>query len=81
MGRGARLAIAGAVAFIGVLCLVAGIMWLVVASHSLPSFFPGTHKGNGHHTKRGTVAAIIGAVLIAAGAIIAFTGRRRHHRY
>ena len=62
---------------LGILAVVAGIVYLVEPVHSLPSFFPGHAHGNVHHHIRGYIAIAVGAVLIL---IAAFAGRSRRRR-
>jgi hypothetical protein len=63
---------------IGVLIVVAGILYFTEPAHSLPSFFPGyvAHK-NVKHPRRGLVGLIIGLIVIAIGAIVALSAGRK----
>jgi uncharacterized membrane protein HdeD (DUF308 family) len=63
---------------LGILALVAGVIYLVEPIHSLPSFLPGhALHGQGHHHIRGYIAIAVGIVLlILAG--MARRSRRRH---
>lgn len=59
-------------AIIGILALIAGIIYL--ASTSVPSFMAaGSHQHSGHHMIRAIVSLVIGVVLLAGAW---FTGRR-----
>jgi NADH:ubiquinone oxidoreductase subunit 5 (subunit L)/multisubunit Na+/H+ antiporter MnhA subunit len=62
---------------LGILALVAGVIYLVEPIHSLPSFFPGhaTH-GHGHHHIRGYIAIVVGIILLIL-AVVAGRSRRR----
>jgi hypothetical protein len=43
----------------------------MMPADQLPSFFPGHAVGDSHvHTKHGIVAAVVGVVLLAAGAFM-----------
>ena len=64
-------------AALGILAVVAGIIYLVEPVHSLPSFFPGSAPhGQGHHHIRGYVAIAVGIILLII-AVIAGRSRRR----
>jgi NADH:ubiquinone oxidoreductase subunit 5 (subunit L)/multisubunit Na+/H+ antiporter MnhA subunit len=63
---------------LGILAVVAGIIYLVEPIHSLPSFFPGhAAHGNIHHHTRGYIAIGVGVVLL----IIAAVSRRSRRAY
>jgi uncharacterized membrane protein HdeD (DUF308 family) len=63
---------------IGVLAIVAGVLYLTQAAHSLPSFFPGySAHALGKHAKRGDAGVAFGVVCIIAGAAVEFLGSRR----
>jgi hypothetical protein len=68
---------AGLVALIGLLALIAGLIYLTVRAESLPSFMGTLHGYNGHRTERGTVGVIVGAVLLVGGATAAWVIARR----
>ena len=83
MGSG-RSFVAGVMIVIAIVGIVVGVMYLVVPSHSLPSFFPG-HIASGvyadaKHTKRGYVALGVGVVVLIAAVVLLSTGRRRRFR-
>jgi hypothetical protein len=62
---------------IGVLALIAGILYLTEPAHALPSFFPGhLAHATGKHPRRGIAGVVVGAVLIVIGLVVAFTGSR-----
>lgn len=67
------------VGLIGALALAAGIVYLTVPAHSLPSIMGSIHNSNIHRTKRGDVATAVGAVLIVVAIVmaVASTGGRR----
>jgi hypothetical protein len=64
---------------LGILAVVAGIIYLVEPVHSLPSFFPG-HAAHGqvHHHIRGYIAIVVGIVLLIIAAV---AGRSRRRAY
>ena len=64
---------------LGILAVVAGIIYLVEPVHSLPSFFPG-HAAHGqvHHHIRGYIAIVVGIVLLIIAAV---AGRSRSRAY
>ena len=53
-------------ALIGVLAIVAGLIYLTVAARSLPSFLGEIHDDPAHRSLRGVVAVIAGVVALAA---------------
>jgi len=56
---------------LGVVLLVAAAVYFMMPADQLPSFFPGHATGDSHvHTKHGIVAAVVGVVLLAAGAFM-----------
>lgn len=63
---------------IGLILIAVGIVYFVVKAGSLPSFIPG-HIANSsaHHSKRGLVAVIVGAVVLLVAVVSASVGRRR----
>jgi hypothetical protein len=73
-----RVALSAILIIVGILALVVAVIYLTVSIHALPSFIPGKHLNvNGHYHKRGAIAAVIGVVLLAIGAVIGFRGRRQ----
>jgi hypothetical protein len=58
---------AAVVIVLGILALVAGVIYLTVDARSLPSFMGQLHTYAGHRSKRGVGALIVGAVLVLAG--------------
>jgi NADH:ubiquinone oxidoreductase subunit 5 (subunit L)/multisubunit Na+/H+ antiporter MnhA subunit len=64
---------------LGILAIVAGVIYLIEPIHSLPTFFPGyVAHGQGHHHIRGYVAIVVGVILLIIGAV---TGRSRRSAY
>jgi hypothetical protein len=56
---------------LGVALLVVAAVYFMMPADQLPSFFPGHAVGDSHvHTKHGIVAAVVGVVLLAAGAFM-----------
>lgn len=60
---------------LGILALVAGVIYLSVDAKSLPSFMGQLHTYNGHRSKRGIAALIVGAVLLVVGGGMLFRAR------
>ena len=64
---------------LGILAVVAGIIYLVEPIHSLPSVFPGhAPHGQGHHHIRGYIAIVVGIILLIIAAV---AGRSRSRAY
>lgn len=65
-------------AILGVLGIVAAIIYFAEPAHSLPSVLPGHITGSTvHRTNRGIAALVIGLVLLAAAGVTASIGRTR----
>lgn len=66
---------------LGVLAIVAGVIYFVEPAKSLPAFFPG-HAPHlkGRRTTRGLAGIIAGVVLLIIASIIARSGRRSSRR-
>jgi NADH:ubiquinone oxidoreductase subunit 5 (subunit L)/multisubunit Na+/H+ antiporter MnhA subunit len=64
---------------LGILAVIAGVIYLVEPIHSLPTFFPG-HAAHGqtHHHIRGYIAIVVGIVLLIIAAV---AGRSRRRAY
>ena len=60
-----------ALAVIGILALIVGIEWLVVPIHKLPTFL-GQKKGRGHYKRRGEALVVVGVVILAVTAYLAY---------
>jgi hypothetical protein len=60
---------------IGALALIAGIVYLVLPAHSLPSIM-GQLPKDYHRTKRGYTGLVVGIVLGAIGGFLLFRSRR-----
>ena len=59
---------------LGILCIVAGIVYFVLPADQLPSFMPGHVAGMASiRLKHGIAAVIVGVILLAIGW---FIGRR-----
>jgi hypothetical protein len=72
----ARRAIGWLVVLVGILALIAGVIYLTVQAKSLPSILGQLHGYTGHRSKRGIAALIAGAVLVVAGGwIVAYRPR------
>jgi uncharacterized membrane protein YkvA (DUF1232 family) len=61
---------------LGIVCVVAAIMYFVMPAGSLPPFMPGYEAGSAHvHMKHAIIAVIAAVVLFLIGWLI---GRRRY---
>jgi hypothetical protein len=72
MNSSAYRAVAAVLVVLGVVAIIAGIMYLTIKGGNLPFFLPGHVKGGsrtGHHTKRGLAGIAAGVVLIALAAV------------
>lgn len=67
MARRQRLVLAGILLTLGILALIAGILYLTVEGKSLPSILGQLHGYTGHRSKRGIAAVVIAALLLAGG--------------
>ena len=65
MQRSQRLALAGILLILGILALIAGILYFTDEAKSLPSILGQLHGYTGHRSKRGIAAVVIAAVLLA----------------
>jgi hypothetical protein len=61
---------------IGALAIIAGIVYLTVPAHSLPSFMGQVSKANVHRSKRGWAGLIVGICLAAVGGFLVARSRR-----
>ena len=59
--------VAAVVVVLGILALVAGVIYLTVDASSLPSFMGQISTYHGHRSNRGTAALIVGVLLLVAG--------------
>ena len=65
MTRGSLRTMGWILIALGVLAVVAAILYFVLPAHSLPAFMgPATHASK-HRTKRGIAALVVGVVLLA----------------
>ncbi len=72
----ARRLAAVIIAVIGILAVIAGIVYMLVPAESLPSFFPGHIVGaHAKHSTRGAAALVFGVVLVGIGVAVGY--RRR----
>jgi hypothetical protein len=76
MGSGTQRALAAVAVLVGVIALIAGVIYLTVQAKSLPSFMGQIHGDPAHRSLRGIVALIVG-VLLVAGGVGMFTYRPR----
>ena len=61
---------------LGIICVVAAIMYFAMPAGSLPTFMPGYEAGSAHmHMKHAIIAVIAAVVLFLIGWLI---GRRRY---
>lgn len=73
--------IAAVIIIVGLLCIAAGIVYIVEPAHSLPSFFP-SHTSiaaagaNVKHKNKGLAGVIVGVVLLGIGIVVAFAQPR-----
>jgi len=64
---------------LGILAIIAGVIYLTEPIHSLPSFFPGhAAHGTAHHHIRGYISIAAGIILII---LAAAAGRSRRRAY
>jgi len=61
---------------LGVLALLAGVVYLTVPAHSLPSIMGHVSKANVHHSKRGIASLVVGAVMVVIGGFLVARSRR-----
>jgi hypothetical protein len=74
-----RRAIAFVALIVGLVALVAGVIYLVVPAGSLPSFIPGHLAGvTNKHTNRGMAGIGVGIVLLVLAMVL---GRRSRSPY
>jgi hypothetical protein len=74
-------AVAAVLVVLGVLAVIAGIMYIAIHAGNLPSFFPGHLKGGSHtgrRTKHGIAAIVVGVVLLALSGLVARAGARHY---
>jgi hypothetical protein len=65
--RPQRIALAAVLVVLGILALIAGILYLTVDAKSLPSILGKLHGYAGHRSKRGIAAVVVAVVLLAGG--------------
>jgi hypothetical protein len=71
-GSGGRRALAVILAIIGVLAIVAGILYLAGAANSLHFMVGSVHKG--HHLVRAAVSFVVGVALLTGAWLAARAG-------
>jgi uncharacterized membrane protein len=72
----ARWAICWVLAILGVLALIAALIYVSVPIHSLPGFLPGNRPVGGHYHKRALLVGVIGVVLLVIAAFVGMSARR-----
>ncbi len=71
-----RTLAAAAIAVIGVLAIIAAVIYFTTAAKSLPSILGQVHGFTGHRTKHGIAALVVGVVLlVVAGALALYRPR------
>lgn len=79
--RSPQLTLAAILAVIGILALIAGIIYLSTPIDSLPSFFPGASSHlRGYHNSRGLAGVIFAIILFVVAAVLAVAGGRSGRR-
>ena len=63
-------------AFLGLLALVAAIMYFTIPAHSLPSFLGPIERVNAHRKRRGEGAIALAVVLWVVAGIVFYIDRR-----
>lgn len=76
MSNSMKWAAAAVLAVLGVLALIAGIIYLAVPFRNLPGFLPGHKPGYGVYHLRGGIAVVIALVLLGASLLVSRVGRR-----
>jgi len=67
------------VLIVGVVAIIAGVIYLAVPAGSLPSFIPGHLAGvTAKHGNRGVAGVLLGIVLVAMAGVL---GRRNRSPY
>jgi hypothetical protein len=61
---------------LGLLALVAAIMYFTIPAHSLPSFLGPLYRVNAHRKRRGEAAIALAVVLWVVAGIVLYVGRR-----
>jgi hypothetical protein len=72
-----RKAVVVILVIIGLLAVIAGIIYVALPAHSLPHFFPAHSSSIKHGTKHGIAALVIGVVIVIAAVVILVSGRDR----
>jgi len=71
-------ALAAVIAVIGILAIVAAVIYFTTAAKSLPSILGQVQGFTGHRTKRGIAALVVGVLLLAiAGGLVLYKPRSR----
>jgi hypothetical protein len=63
-------------ALVGLLAIIAGIFYVALPAHSLPSFFPAHSASTKHGTKHGVAALVVGVVLIGVAIAVVLTRKQ-----
>jgi hypothetical protein len=61
---------------VAVLAIVAGVMYMTMPAHSLPSLLGRLPNATSHRTKRGIAALVAGIVLLVIGGVALIRSRR-----
>ena len=73
-----RTLTAAVIAVLGVLAIVAAVIYFTTGANSLPSILGQVHDYTGHRSKRGIAALVVGIVLlVAAGGLALYRPRPR----
>jgi amino acid permease len=73
-----RTLTAAIIAVLGVLAIIAAVIYLTTAGKSLPSILGQVHGYTGHRSKRGIAALVVGIVLLViAGGLALYRPRPR----
>jgi hypothetical protein len=63
-------------AIVGILGIVAGILYVALPAKSLPSFFPDhSARSHFHANKHGIAGIVVGAVLLIVAVVLVYTSR------
>jgi hypothetical protein len=57
-------------AILGILALAAGVLYMALPAHSLPTFFPAYSHTSKHGTKHGIAALVLGVIFLGIAVLI-----------